>query len=119
MSFLTRYRILTHHVLFYNAGLALAAPVHMERTIMARNHPPFRADVVGSLLRPAAIKEARQQRQSGAIDAARLRQIEDREILRAVELQRQSGLRVVTDGEFRRAWWHFDFFEGLLGVESY
>ncbi|KAA8996182.1 cobalamin-independent methionine synthase II family protein [Affinibrenneria salicis] len=86
---------------------------------MAQAKPPFRADVVGSLLRPAAIKQARAQLQAGEIDAARLRDIEDREILRAVELQRAAGLQVVTDGEFRRSWWHFDFFEGLDGVEGY
>lgn len=86
---------------------------------MAKALPPFRADVVGSLLRPAAIKEARVQFQSGAINAEQLRNVEDAEILRAVELQREAGLQVVTDGEFRRAWWHFDFFEGLNGVEPY
>ncbi len=86
----------------------------MQRTI-----PPFRADVVGSLLRPAAIKQARKQFQAGEIDAGQLRAIEDNEIRRVVELQREAGLQVVTDGEFRRAWWHFDFFEGLDGVEGY
>ncbi|AUH01730.1 5-methyltetrahydropteroyltriglutamate--homocysteine S-methyltransferase [Prodigiosinella confusarubida] len=86
---------------------------------MTQTLPPFRADVVGSLLRPAAIKQAREQFQAGEIDAAQLRNIEDQEILRAVELQRNTGLQVVTDGEFRRAWWHFDFFEGLSGVERY
>ncbi|WJY14072.1 cobalamin-independent methionine synthase II family protein [Pectobacteriaceae bacterium CE90] len=86
---------------------------------MTQTLPPFRADVVGSLLRPAAIKQAREQFQAGEIDAAQLRTIEDQEILRAVELQRNTGLQVVTDGEFRRAWWHFDFFEGLNGVERY
>ncbi|WP_374191027.1 hypothetical protein [Candidatus Symbiopectobacterium sp. 'North America'] len=70
---------------------------------MAKVLPPFRANVVGSLLRPAAIKEARLQFQSGAIHAEQLRAVEDAEILRAVELQREAGLQVVTDGEFRRA----------------
>jgi len=86
---------------------------------MQRNHPPFRADVVGSLLRPAAIKSARGQYQRGEITAERLRGIEDEEITRVVAKQRELGLQVVTDGEFRRAWWHFDFFEGLEGVEGY
>ncbi|WP_315708104.1 cobalamin-independent methionine synthase II family protein [Brenneria uluponensis] len=86
---------------------------------MTQTLPPFRADVVGSLLRPTAIKQAREQFQAGEIGAAQLRNIEDQEILRAVELQRNTGLQVVTDGEFRRAWWHFDFFEGLNGVERY
>ncbi|WP_413727075.1 cobalamin-independent methionine synthase II family protein [Sodalis sp. RH19] len=86
---------------------------------MQRNTPPFRADVVGSLLRPEAIKQARKQLQQGAITPAQLRAVEDTEIRRVVELQRGLGLQVVTDGEFRRAWWHFDFFEGLDGVEGY
>lgn len=84
-----------------------------------RNLPPFRADVVGSLLRPEAIKLARRQLQQGDITSAQLRAVEDAEIARVVELQRDLGLQVVTDGEFRRAWWHFDFFEGLEGVEGY
>lgn len=86
---------------------------------MAKALPPFRADVVGSFLRPAAIKEARLKFQSGAIDAQALRAVEDAEILHVVEQQRAAGLKVVTDGEFRRAWWHFDFFEGLNGVEPF
>lgn len=61
---------------------------------------PFRADVVGSLLRPAAIKQARLQFQAGEIDAAALRRVEDQEIQRAVELQRAAGLQLVTDGEY-------------------
>lgn len=86
---------------------------------MTQAKPPFRADVVGSLLRPAAIKQARQQCLAGEIEAAQLRAVEDREILHAVERQKAVGLQVVTDGEFRRSWWHFDFFEGLEGVEGY
>ncbi|RLM27727.1 5-methyltetrahydropteroyltriglutamate--homocysteine S-methyltransferase [Brenneria alni] len=86
---------------------------------MAKTRPPFRADVVGSLLRPAAIKQARLQYQSGEIDASQLRKIEDQEILRVVERQRETGLQVVTDGELRRGWWHFDFFAELNGVERY
>ncbi|MEA9390768.1 cobalamin-independent methionine synthase II family protein [Acerihabitans sp. TG2] len=86
---------------------------------LQRDVPPFRADVVGSLLRPQAIKLARQQFQHGSITAAQLRSVEDQEITRVVALQRELGLQVVTDGEFRRAWWHFDFFEGLDGVSAY
>ncbi|SLM64069.1 MULTISPECIES: cobalamin-independent methionine synthase II family protein [Dickeya] len=86
---------------------------------MTQAIPPFRADVVGSLLRPAAIKQARLQLQAAEIDATALRQIEDKEIQRAVALQREAGLQLVTDGEFRRAWWHFDFFDSLNGVERY
>lgn len=83
-------------------------------------HPVhYRAEVVGSFLRPAAIKLARQQFEAGEIDAVALRSIEDEEIRKVVAQQRASGLQVVTDGEFRRAWWHFDFFDGLDGVERY
>ncbi|AUX92625.1 cobalamin-independent methionine synthase II family protein [Mixta gaviniae] len=86
---------------------------------MQRTTAPFRADVVGSFLRPAAIKRAREQFAAGEIDAAALRRVEDEEIQRVVGQQLAAGLQVVTDGEFRRAWWHFDFFDGLQGVERY
>ncbi|MBT9432502.1 cobalamin-independent methionine synthase II family protein [Candidatus Sodalis endolongispinus] len=86
---------------------------------MQRTQAPFRADVVGSLLRYAAIKQARQRFADGEIDVAQLRAVEDNEIARVVAEQRALGLQVVTDGEFRRAWWHMDFFEGLDGVEGY
>ena len=86
---------------------------------MSQFTAPFRADTVGSFLRPQAIKQARTQFAAGEIDAATLRQIEDEQILDVVNKQRANGLQVVTDGEFRRAWWHFDFFAGLDGVELY
>jgi 5-methyltetrahydropteroyltriglutamate--homocysteine methyltransferase len=81
--------------------------------------PPFRADMVGSLLRTAPLKEARARRQAGEISAEGLRDVEDREIRKIVARQEQAGLKAATDGEFRRAWWHFDFLEGLKGVEGY
>ncbi|EOV8961879.1 cobalamin-independent methionine synthase II family protein [Cronobacter turicensis] len=84
---------------------------------MQRQHAPFRADIVGSFLRPDAIKQARQQFAAGEIDAAHLRNIENDAIRHAVEQQCACGLHVVTDGEFRRAWWHLDFFGALQGVE--
>ena len=80
---------------------------------MQRQQAPFRADIVGSFLRPEAIKVARQQLAEGAIDAQQLRQIENDAIRQLVRQQCDCGLHVVTDGEFRRAWWHFDFFDGL------
>lgn len=86
---------------------------------MSLNPTPFSADVVGSLLRPTAIKNARQAHQAGELDARDLRRVEDEAIAHAVKSQCQCGLKVVTDGEFRRAWWHFDFFEGLEGIEGY
>ncbi len=88
-----------------------------EENTMQRQHAPFRADIVGSFLRPDAIKQARQQFAAGEIDAAHLRKIEDDAIRHAVEQQCACGLHVVTDGEFRRAWWHLDFFGALQGVE--
>ena len=86
---------------------------------MPRTTPPFRADHVGSLLRPATLKEARAQRERGEIDAAALREVEDREIERVIRRQEDIGLQAVTDGEFRRAFWQIDFLERLPGVASY
>jgi 5-methyltetrahydropteroyltriglutamate--homocysteine methyltransferase len=90
-----------------------------EESNMQRHQAPFRADVVGSFLRPDAIKQARQQFAQGEISAQQLRSVEDSAIRQVVEQQCACGLHVVTDGEFRRAWWHFDFFDGLEGVERY
>ena len=81
---------------------------------MAR--PPFRADHVGSLLRPPELKAAREKRKSGAISAADLQAVEDRSIRDAVALQEAAGLESVTDGEFRRAFWHVDFLTGFDGI---
>ena len=81
--------------------------------------PPFRADHVGSLLRPAALKAAREQRVKGQISAADLTAIEDREIERVIKKQEDVGLQSITDGEFRRSWWHLDFLWGLDGVEKH
>jgi 5-methyltetrahydropteroyltriglutamate--homocysteine methyltransferase len=82
-----------------------------------RTKPPFRADHVGSLLRPAALKDARAKHAKGELDAAGLKAVEDREIERAIRKQEEVGLKLATDGEFRRTWWHFDFFRGVKGVE--
>jgi 5-methyltetrahydropteroyltriglutamate--homocysteine methyltransferase len=82
-----------------------------------RTEPPFRADHVGSLLRPAYLHEARRQHAAGEIDDKALRTVEDRAILEVIALQEEAGLAVVTDGEFRRAWWHFDFLSGFDGFE--
>jgi len=86
---------------------------------MKRTKPPFRADHVGSFLRPAALKEARAKREKGAITAAELKAVEDREIENIVQKQEQLGLQLATDGEFRRSWWHFDFLGMLDGVDLY
>src|ERR1051325_469097 len=86
---------------------------------MRRTKPPFRADHVGSLLRPAALKEARARHAKGEMSAADLKAVEDREIERAIKKQEEVGLQAVTDGEFRRSWWHLDFLWGLDGVERH
>ncbi|MFM1814695.1 MAG: hypothetical protein RLZ98_1390, partial [Pseudomonadota bacterium] len=70
---------------------------------MSRTKPPFRADHIGSLLRPAALKEAREKGARGEIDTVALKEIEDREIRRVVARQEETGLKAVTDGEYRRA----------------
>ena len=86
---------------------------------MQRTKPPFRADHVGSILRTAPVKDARAKREQGAIGAAQLKEIEDREIEKIIRKQEEIGLKLATDGEFRRSWWHFDFFGMLDGVEIY
>ena len=84
-----------------------------------RTKPPFRADHVGSLLRPAALKKAREQRAKGEITPAQLKAIEDREIERVIKRQEDVGLQSITDGEFRRSWWHLDFLWGLDGISEH
>src|SRR5580698_4401152 len=86
---------------------------------MQRTNPPFRADHVGSLLRPAVLKEARERRAKGEITADELKAVEDREIEDVIRKQEAAGLQSITDGEFRRSWWHLDFLWGLDGVERH
>ncbi|MGO9399984.1 MAG: 5-methyltetrahydropteroyltriglutamate--homocysteine S-methyltransferase [Xanthobacteraceae bacterium] len=86
---------------------------------MLRTAPPFRADHVGSLLRPPALKEARARRERNEISAEALRAVEDREIETAIKKQEEVGLKLATDGAFRRSWYQFDFMKGLDGVELY
>ncbi len=86
---------------------------------MKRTKPPYRADHVGSFLRSPAIKEAREKREKGQISAADLKTAEDQEIPKLIKKQEEVGLQLATDGEYRRSWWHFDFFGLLQGVEIY
>ena len=86
---------------------------------MQRTKPPFRADEVGSLLRPQRIKEARAKFEKGEITADDLRKAEDMEIEKVVHRQASTGLKLATDGEFRRSWWHFDFLNHLTGCELF
>ena len=93
-----------------NSTAAMAGP---------RARPPFRADHVGSLLRPRELAAARAAHKSGALAADALRAVEDRCIEAAIRKQESIGLRAATDGEYRRAYWHYDFVSGLDGVEIY
>jgi 5-methyltetrahydropteroyltriglutamate--homocysteine methyltransferase len=86
---------------------------------MQNTKPPFRADHVGSLLRPVALRQAREQRAKGEITPDALKAVEDREIERVIKKQEEVGLKAVTDGEFRRSWWHLDFLWGLDGAERH
>ena len=83
---------------------------------MKRNQPPFRADHVGSLLRPPQLLQAREAAKRNEISAQQLREIEDRSILEVVRMQENIGLQGVTDGEFRRSSWHMDFLYQVGGV---
>lgn len=86
--------------------------------VTKRTTTPFRNDIVGSFLRPAALKEAREKFANGEITEAQLRSVEDVEIVKLVAKQKQVGLKAVTDGEFRRSWWHLDFMWGFAGVDK-
>jgi 5-methyltetrahydropteroyltriglutamate--homocysteine methyltransferase len=90
-----------------------------QNQVGPRNLPPFRADHVGSLLRPRELAAARAERKAGTLSAEKLRSIEDRCIEAAIRKQEEIGLRAATDGEYRRAFWHYDFVSGLDGIELY
>src|SRR3982074_3692503 len=83
-----------------------------------RTSPPFRADHVGSLLRPQRLLQAREDFAAGRISAADLRSVEDLQIPGAITMQEEVGLQSATDGEFRRASWHMDFIYALGGVSK-
>ena len=84
----------------------------------ARTTPPFRADHVGSFLRPKFLLDAREQQAKGQITAAQLRAVEDKAIAEVVKMQQDVGLKSITDGEFRRTYFHIDFLEQLGGVKT-
>src|ERR1700748_1407835 len=86
---------------------------------MKRSTPPYRADHVGSYLRTPAIHEARPQREKGQSSADDLKKIEDEEIPKVIKKQEDGGCQCATDGEYRRMFWHFDFYDGLDNVEVY
>jgi 5-methyltetrahydropteroyltriglutamate--homocysteine methyltransferase len=84
---------------------------------MGKSKPPFKADVVGSLLRPQAIHDARTEQEKGAISAEALFEIESKCVADAVAMQKETGLAVCTDGEFHRRHWFLDFLEKIDGIE--
>jgi 5-methyltetrahydropteroyltriglutamate--homocysteine methyltransferase len=94
------------------------ADVQTETLTGRRTTPPFRADHVGSLLRPPELLSAREEFAAGRINAEDLRRVEDEAIRDVVALQRDAGLQTATDGEFRRATWHMDFIYQLGGIEQ-
>ena len=85
---------------------------------MKRTSPPYRADHVGSLLRPPELLRARADHAEGRIDDEALRAVEDDAIRAVVKLQQDVGLQTATDGEFRRASWHMDFIYSLDGISK-
>ncbi|WP_423065156.1 5-methyltetrahydropteroyltriglutamate--homocysteine S-methyltransferase [Devosia sp. CN2-171] len=87
-------------------------------TVATTSTPPFRADIVGSFLRPASVKAARKARlEDKTLSAEELKAVEDEAIIDVIRMQEAAGLKAVTDGEFRRAWWHFDFMGMLDGLD--
>ncbi|MEA2986643.1 MAG: 5-methyltetrahydropteroyltriglutamate--homocysteine methyltransferase, partial [Alphaproteobacteria bacterium] len=82
----------------------------------ARSKPPFRADHVGSLLRPSHLIEAREKHKKGEITAADLKALEDKEVRAAVKLQEDAGLQSITDGDYRRGHWWMDFVSAIDGA---
>ena len=83
-----------------------------------RTQPPFRADHVGSFLRPASLLDARERNRKGELSRAQLREVEDAAIRDIVRFQEDLGLEGITDGEFRRTYFHIDFLEQLSGIET-
>jgi 5-methyltetrahydropteroyltriglutamate--homocysteine methyltransferase len=84
----------------------------------AASRPPYRADIVGSFLRPEPVKQARQAHfEDRTLSAAALKAVEDKAIVDVVRMQEEVGLKAVTDGEYRRSFWHYDFMDGLTGVD--
>src|SRR5699024_2596203 len=92
----------------------------MNMTVnQTKTKSPFRGDQVGSLLRPDRLHTARKDYKEGTITSDALRQVENEEIKRIVDEQIKAGLTAVTDGEFRRTWFHLDFMENINGFEGY
>src|SRR4249920_3078659 len=99
------------------ARLAFSIPIRPETPMTQRTTPPFRADHVGSFLRPSYLLQAREQYAKNEITAAQLRKVKDQAITEIVKFQADVGLQSITDGEFRRTYFHIDFLEQLGGVQ--
>ena len=113
----TSHHLLAGSAVFCRSRNQSASRLLIYSPLMSRVDPPFRADQVGSLLRPKVVLDAREQFAAGAITAADKRAIEDEAIAHAVRQVESVGMRSITDGEFRRTWFHLDFLEQLAGVE--
>src|SRR5690606_9837202 len=100
------------------AGESVTAHAHEGTLMNTASRAPFRADHVGSLLRPKFLLEAREAAAKGELSAAQLREVEDRAIKDAIRMQEDVGLQSVTDGEFRRTYFHIDFLQQLGGVQT-
>src|SRR6185436_3500965 len=100
-------------------GRGCLGQVNKKVIAMQRTKPPFRADHVGSLLRSSALKDGRAKREKNEITAEQLKAVEDREIEAIIKKQEAVGLKSITDGEYRRAFWNYDFLGKLDGVEAY
>lgn len=90
----------------------------LTEKLTTRTVSPFRFDVVGSFLRPQALKASRREFAANKLTAEELRTVEDREIIALIKREEAAGLHAITDGEFRRSWWHLDFFWGLNGIRK-
>jgi 5-methyltetrahydropteroyltriglutamate--homocysteine methyltransferase len=100
------------------AAVPPSAFAQKDVSVTLRTTPPFRADHVGSFLRPKYLLEARERKTRGEINAAELRAVEDRAIAEVVKMQEEIGLSSITDGEFRRTYFHIDFLQQLGGVKT-
>ena len=107
-------------ILRYNNPIEIIGfTVYIRRIIiMSKQLAPFHFDIVGSFLRPEAIKKARAEFKSGAITREDLKKVEDEEITKLVKKEVEHGLLFVTDGEFRRRWWHLDWLKEFDGFDT-
>ena len=103
-----------------NRGIAIVKTTHKNERLMSAVSPrlPARYDHVGSFLRPKFLLDAREKKSKGEISASELRAVEDKAIADIVDFQQSVGLKSITDGEFRRTYFHVDFLNQLRGVDT-